>query len=177
VSGRVTDAANFITRLLTELGSLSDTMIDLADLHRAVQSTLASKRLGTLAFVRYSVQSQDKAEAALQRLAQLAAVVRDWLGQTLERIYALGTPKNGHVTITLEFREGATAQLSWTGGAQRGAGVDLMVLGNHGAIYHDAGAANLWDDTLSGLAGKPDQTLLALIDKALQSGQPISAGK
>jgi hypothetical protein len=151
-------------------------MINLTDLHRAVQSTLASKRLGTPVFVRYSVQSQDKADAAIQRLAQLTAVVRDWLGQALERIYAVGSPKNGHVTLTLEFAGGATAQVTWTGGS-RGGSVDLTVLGNHGAIYHDAGAGNLWDENLSALDDKPDHALVALIDKALQSERPISAGK
>ena len=151
-------------------------MINLTDLHRAVQSTLASKRLGTPVFVRYSVQSQDKAEAAVQRLAQLAAVARDWLGQALERVYAVGAPKNGHVTLTLEFAGGATAQVTWTGASRNGS-VDLTVLGNHGAIYHDAGAGNLWDDSLAALDGKPDQGLVALIDKALQSERPIPAGK
>jgi hypothetical protein len=151
-------------------------MINLTYLHRAVQSTLASKRLGTPVFVRYSLHSQDKADAAVQRLAQLAAVVRDWLGQVLERVYAVGSPKNGHVALTLEFHEGGTAQLTWTGGGQRGS-VDLTVLGNHGAVYHDAGDGNLWDDSLSALDGKSEQGLVALIEKALQSERPISAGK
>src|SRR5438309_3556194 len=73
-------------------------MTTLADLHRAVQSTLASKRLGRPVFVRYLLCSRDKAEAALPRLAQLTAAVRDWLGQPLERVHAAGTPRGGQVS-------------------------------------------------------------------------------
>src|SRR5437588_12305016 len=116
-------------------------MSTLADLHRAVQSTLASKRLGRPVFVRYLLCSQDKPEAALPRLAQLTAVVRDWIGQAVERVHAAGTPRGGQITLTLEFRGGATALVSWAAAPPRGDGIDLTVLGNHGALYHDAGAA------------------------------------
>src|SRR5947209_10247094 len=84
-------------------------MTALADLHRAVQSTLASKRLGRPVFVRYLLCSRDRAEAALPRLVQLTAAVRDWFGQPLERLHANGSPKSGQVSLTLEFRGGGTA--------------------------------------------------------------------
>src|SRR2546429_169455 len=67
-------------------------MTTLADLHRAVQSALASKRLGRPVFVRYLLHSQDKPDAALPRLAHLTAAVREWVGQPLERVYAVGAP-------------------------------------------------------------------------------------
>src|SRR5262245_8941759 len=125
-------------------------MTTLADLHRSVQATLASKRLGRPVFVRYLLQSQEKADAAVPRLALLAGTVRDWVGQPLERVYALGTLRGGQLSLTLEFRDGATALVSWTAGPPRGDGVDLTVLGNHGALYHDAGAAQLWDEPATG---------------------------
>ncbi len=145
-------------------------MTRLADLHRAVQTSLASKRLGTPVFVRYSLFSQDKAAAAVSRLAQIAAVVRDWLGQAPERLYALGSAKSGHITLTMECRGGATAQISWANSPR--ASVDLILLGNHGALYHDLGIANLWDESLVPLGDKPDQDLLAWIERALRSGWP-----
>jgi hypothetical protein len=151
-------------------------MPTLADLHRTVQTALASKRLGTPVFVRYLLQTQDKPAAAVSRLAQVIGVVRDWLGQPVERVYAVGPAKSGHVTLTIECQRGATAQVSWTASAPRGGGVDVMVLGNHGALYHDFGTTVLWDEAAGPLADKPDEALTALIERALRSGQPESAG-
>jgi hypothetical protein len=151
-------------------------MPTLADLHRSVQTALASKRLGTPVFVRYLLQTQDKPAGAVTRLAQIAGAVRDWLGQVIERVYAIGPAKSGHVTLTMEFRGGATAQISWTACSPRAGGVDLMMLGNHGALYHDFGTGNLWDEVATPLADKPDEALVALIERALRSGQSENPG-
>ena len=150
-------------------------MTTLADLHRAVQSTLAAKRLGHPVFVRYLFSGQDKADTALPRLAQLTAAVRDWIGQPLERVHAAGTPRGGQITLTLEFRGGATALVSWAAAPPRGDGIDLTVLGNRGALYHDAGASRLGPEAALGPPAAPDKTLLALLERAVRSGRPEPA--
>ncbi len=154
-------------------------MTRLVELHRAVQATLASKRLGTPVFVRYLWQSPDKAAGVLARLTVLTAQVRDWLGQPLHRVYALGALAAGQVSLTLECRGGATALVCWTGGQPRsgdgqprGGSVDVLLLGNHGALYHDAGLGNLCQDATLWPEEKADPALLALIEKALRTGQP-----
>jgi hypothetical protein len=147
-------------------------MTTLADLHRTVQSTLASKRLGQPVFVRYLMHGLDQPEAILPRLTQASAVVRAWLGQTLERIYATGSVPTGQVSLTLQFREGGTALVSFARGQPRGGGVDLMVLGNHGAIYHEASNADLWDEPAAPTA---DPRLQAVIERAVKSGKPQPA--
>jgi hypothetical protein len=152
-------------------------MTTLADLHRSVQTTLASKRLGTPVFVRYLYTGQEKTSAVLPRLAQIVDVVRAWINQVLERIYAIGTVKEGQVALTLEFRGGATALVSWAAGTPRGAGADLMVLGNHGALYHDAGSTNLWDEPARPPAMEVDKTLLDWVERAVRTGRPEAAGK
>jgi hypothetical protein len=142
-----------------------------ADFQRAVQATIASKRLGKPVFVRCLVQGLDKPDSIAPKLATLAATVQDWLGQPLDRVYALGSAASGHVGLTLRFREGASAMVGYLRGQPRGSGVDLMVLGNHGAIYHDAGSSNLWE--LPAETGvRPDPGLLAVIERALRSGKP-----
>jgi hypothetical protein len=153
-------------------------MTTLADLHRAVQSTVTSKRLGRPVFVRYLFCGQDKAETALPRLAQFTAVVRGWIGQPLERVHAAGTPRGGQITLTLEFRGGATALVSWAAAPPRGDGIDLTVLGNRGALYHDAGASRLEPEAALGPPDAPDKTLLTLLERALRSGrsEPAEAG-
>jgi hypothetical protein len=151
-------------------------MNNLANLHRAVQTTLASGRLGRPVFVRYTLHGLDRPEALAPRLAQTTAVVRAWLGQPLEQLYALGSVASGQVALTLHFREGATARVSFARGQPRGDGVDLLVLGNRGALYHDAGSAALWDETVEGATEPPDPGLQATIEKALRSGKPETAG-
>ncbi|MBM4067640.1 MAG: hypothetical protein FJ271_01660 [Planctomycetes bacterium] len=140
-------------------------MTSLADLHRTVQATLAGKRLGTAVFVRYLLHSPDKAETAPLRLAWLAGVVRDWLGQPLEQIYAHGRVKDGHLDLTLEFRQGATAIIHWSA-VTRAAAADVMILGNHGALYHEG------DGTYSLPPAKPDAVIAKLVERALRSGRP-----
>ena len=140
-------------------------MPSLADLHRSVQETLASKRLGTPVFVRYLLRSPEQPAAVPARLAWIAGVVRDWLGQPLERIYVQGQAKNGHLDVTLEFRQGATAVIHWSAIAQAAA-ADVMILGNHGALYHEGHAPYALPPV------KPDAAIANLIDRALRSGRP-----
>ncbi len=151
-------------------------MTTITDLHGSVRAAIGSGRVGTPVFVRYLFHRAIDGPTVVVRLARLTAVVRDWLDQPLERGYALGSMESRHVTLTLEFRGGATALVSWVGTAGRGAGADLTVLGNHGAIYHDAGMAELWDEPAQTDAAAPDQELVALIERALVSRRPEDAG-
>jgi hypothetical protein len=146
-----------------------------ADLHRAMQTTLASKRLGTPVFVRYLYHDAAKGNAVMQRLARVVAAVRDWLGQPLERIYAVGAANQRHISVTLECRGGATAVVAWIGSAPRGPGLDLTVIGNHGALYHDFGDGNAWAETAWDDKQPVEAPLLAWIERSLRSGQPQAA--
>ncbi len=149
-----------------------------ADLHRAVQAALASKRLGTPVFVRYLFHYQGAAAVVLTRLTLTVMTLRDWFGQPLERIAAAGTVKDRHLTLTLEWRGGGTALVSWAGTTAPGPGIDLTVLGNHGAIYHDLGMANGFDlPEPAAPQPAPDEELQAWIEQAIRSGRPENAPK
>lgn len=146
----------------------------LAELHRAVAATVASKRLGTIVFVRYTAQSEN-AEAVRTRLAQAIAAVRDWIGQKLDRLHA-SSNAGGQVALTLQFADGATALVSFAKGKPRGDGVDLLVLGNHGSLSHDAGHAELSDAPTDATLPDAEPALVAMIERALKSGKPEAAG-
>lgn len=154
-------------------------MTTLADLHRAVQTTLASKRLGTPVFARYQFHAALKGQAVVARLAKSAATVRDWFNVPVERVFAQGSVASRHITLLLEMRGGLTAVVTWVGTPGRAAGVDLMLLGNHGALYHDAGDAPLYDIALAADDTPPDRDLVALIERAIKSGRPedVQGGK
>jgi hypothetical protein len=141
-------------------------MPSLADLHRTVTATLTSKRLGTPVFVRYLFRGTEDANTVVPRLAQLTAVVRGWLGQTLERVHAVGSTASGQVALTLQFREGGSALVCFARCRPQGWGVDVTVLGNHGALYHDAGSAALWAEEPEA-APPPDAALEKVITQAL----------
>lgn len=142
------------------------------DLHRSVQATLTSKRLGTPVFVRYLFHGTGKAPQIMARLAKSVAAVRDWLGQPLERVHAHGSVAGRHIALTLECRLGATALVTWIGTTPRGPGIDLTVLGNHGALYHDLGDANAWEDFAFDDRQPADDALVAWIERALRSARP-----
>jgi hypothetical protein len=61
-------------------------------------------------------------------------------------------------------------------GQPHGDGVDLLVLGNHGALYHDAGHAVLGAEPDPYLSEVPDPALVAVIRRALRSGKPEPVG-
>jgi len=143
-------------------------MTTVNNLNRTVQAALASKRLGTPVFVRYFVQSREDGNAVLARLARMTKSVREWFAQPIARIYALGAVKDGNVTLTIEFEQGATALVSWAAGTPRGDGIDLMLIGNHGALYHDFGTATLWDQPATPADGEPDKEILGQIERALR---------
>lgn len=147
-------------------------MSSMADLHRAVEATLASKRLGQPVFVRYLWFGSDNPNAVLTGLAVLTDTVCRWLDSSLERVYATGGLASGQVSLTLECREGGTALVSWTSSSDRGNGVDLMILGNRGAMYHDAGSTELLDERLSPTAQLVRSETARLIEHALRSGKP-----
>jgi hypothetical protein len=151
-------------------------MHSLNDLHRSVQTTLASRRMGTPVFVRYLLHRAARGEAVLAHVVRIAAVVRGWLGAPVQDVYALGSPDQRHLTLTLEFRNGTTALLTWIGTTGRGAGIDLTVLGSRGALYHDAGDADLWDEAPALGEEPPDGELLALVERAVRSGRRETAG-
>jgi hypothetical protein len=55
-----------------------------------------------------------------------------------------------------------------------GDGFDLTVLGNHGAVYHDAGSARLGDAPVEITAEAQPPLTPELIRQALQDGEPLT---
>lgn len=152
-------------------------MTTLTDLHRAVTSAIASKRLGTPVFARYHYHAVLRGQEIAARLAKTTATVRDWLGSPIERILAQGSTTSRHITLMLECRSGATAILTWIGTTGRSGGVDLTLVGNHGALYHDAGDGPLWDEAFTADDAAPDRDLVAWIERAIKSGRPEDGGR
>jgi hypothetical protein len=143
------------------------------DLHDAVSKVLASHRLGQAVFVRYHLQGPDQPGALLPRLAQMSLAVRAWLGQEWDRLYAVGTAQEGQVFLTWQFRAGGTALVSFARVEPAEARVELLVLGNHGTIYHEDVRPDSWEPVP---VFSPDAVLQEAITRALHSGRPEQVG-
>jgi hypothetical protein len=141
----------------------------IAELHRAVQGVLTSGRLGQPVFVRYHLACVVQPGNVVPKLAGVATMVSGWLDQVPERVLARGDPNSGQVALTVEFHEGATALVSISCVPSSPKGVELALLGNHGALYQETGDCSLEEDTQ---AYEADQGWRALIAKALRSGEP-----
>ena len=147
-------------------------LTSLADLHRSVAAVIGSKRIGTPVFVRYTCQGSETGDAIIERLAQIAASARDWIGQPLVSLYAIGKVELGQVTLTLQFIGGASALVTFARGSR--GGLDLMLVGNHGTLYHDAGAARLWHVPPEFDLSAAEAAVVELIRQALRSSQPVA---
>lgn len=144
----------------------------LADLHRNVQATLASKRLGQPVFVRYHLESRDPRAAVPVRLAMVLQQLHQWFGQPAQRLYGTGEPQPGQVTLTIEWPTGSTGILSWAEGTSVDR-LDLTVLGNHGALYHELPGGAVWE--LPPTTNPPPDIarLAGLIEQAMRTSEAV----
>jgi hypothetical protein len=145
---------------------------DLEELERAVGAVVAGKRIGRPVFVRYTLPGAGKGRQRVARLARMMQAGGQWMGQAPARLYAVGSLKDGAISLTVQFRDGASALLSVVRGKGHGDGVDLLVIGNHGALHYDSATAAGWDATATHRRGEPDAKLVAAIERALRSGRP-----
>jgi predicted dehydrogenase len=146
--------------------------VDGQAMDQAIRDVLAARRIGEPVFIRCTLHGQGKAKNLQRQLTLLIDLARQWMGQKLVRMQAVGSTRSGQMSLALEFEGGATGLVSVARGQAPGHGLDLFLLGNHGAIYHDPGAGVLWDTTVA-LAGKPvGAELEKVIDRALRSGKP-----
>lgn len=143
----------------------------LADVHRGVASVLASQRVGTPVFVRYTWHGSEQGNGVISRLAQFAAAVTAWMGRPIVSVYAIGKVDAEQVSLTLQFAGGASVLITFARGAT--AAVDFMLVGNHGSISHDAGAARIWNQPLTCDLPAADPATTQLIEQALASSQPV----
>ncbi len=145
---------------------------NLVDLDRTVRGVLAGKRVGSPVFVRLTLHGPARPGEVVPRLARLARLALGWLGKPLARLHATGSPASGQVCLTLQTASGTTALVTLARGRARCDGLDLMLLGNRGAVYSGPG----WDGGLDLGAAAPDADLVRLIRRSLRTGKPAEGG-
>jgi hypothetical protein len=125
-------------------------------------------------FVHYLIRGVEGGEHSLDRLTRVLALTQQWLGQSPLTLYALGSLESGQIALTVEFDRGATALLGFAQTTPGDAGVDLMLVGNHGTLYHEAGSTPFEAGPEAEL---PDPLLGVMLRRALASRKPESFGQ
>jgi len=145
---------------------------DLDSLEQSIQGVVDRQRIGRPVFVRYTLLGALQPEEMPALLSRMLDAARRWLGHPIGKIYAVGSVDAGQVTLTVQTTEGATALISVGRTRAVGDGIDLMVLGDRGAIFHDAGQGSLACSGARYRQPAGETKWLRLIERALASGQP-----
>jgi predicted dehydrogenase len=121
-------------------------MPSLNDFHRAVWSALRSDRVGQPVFVRYHLRGPLADRALFQDLAD---TVGTWISRrpsfpAPSRLLGIGCEEQPGAV--LEFDGGACAVVTMVSVQSDGIGLDLTILGTHGAIYHSYGSGDIFED-------------------------------
>lgn len=121
-------------------------------LYQTVQNVLATGRIGAPVFVRYVAQVASDRAKLQEEVAQTLAMVNAWLDSAPQRVYVQGGKDSGQLTATVQYPQGQTALLSVGVASPVRVGdiplhpapkIDLMLLGNKGALYHDSTSLSL----------------------------------
>lgn len=144
-------------------------------LDRTARAAIEADRIGKPVFVRCLVVSADDGNR-FAKLTRAVETVSAWLSSTVHRLYAVRSPGPAQWTLLLEFESGSTALVSTVTSSPGGAAVDLIVLGNRGALYFDGLSRTEPVVESSGVPPVPSETpgLRKAIEEAVQSGKPIT---
>jgi hypothetical protein len=141
-----------------------------SDSFQAVDRLLASRRLGEPVFIRCFALARDSAADPLRQVAQLAAVIRGWFSVPLHHLHAVGAATEGQIAVTLQFENGANALVVFARCPDGAAGLDWLILGNHGAAYHEAASGEAAEHFSMPQDCPPE--FLSAIQRSLDRGQP-----
>lgn len=105
--------------------------------YRTVSGAVEAERVGTPAFVRCIAQVASTRAELDANLCRALGAVAEWLGEPPRRVFALGGSESGGITVTAESERGRTAIVSVGLAFDRAPRVDLLLIGNRGALHHE----------------------------------------
>jgi hypothetical protein len=150
----------------------------IVSLYQSVKVALDAGHVGVPVFVRCVAYTANGRDELTEALHQAAAVAGGWLDAPPRRIYVLGGEEAGQITATLQYAGGQSALVSVNPVPPDGAArVDLMLLGNTGALYHESSALSRAQLAAAGAAAGELPTLPAglgtAIRESLESGRAV----
>lgn len=137
-------------------------------LYETVGKIIAAGRIGVPVFVRCLVQLPPNTEKPEKILASIMNVASLWLNSSPSSLYAQRND-SAYINSTIKYAGGQTAIGITSILPITKAQVDVMLLGNKGAIYHE-------DDFLLPESDFDDKTvsesLKVAIERSLETGKP-----
>ncbi len=106
-------------------------------LYQTIKEIIDAGRVGTPVFVRFIIQTIPIDEHIIDILARTLVMTGSWFTSIPIRIYVQHKENTAQITASVEYTSGQTAIVSVNVSNAFTSRVDLMMLGNKGALYHD----------------------------------------
>ena len=109
-------------------------------LYQTIEEIINTGHVGTPVFVRCTAQISPQQEDMNDVLARVLSMAFSWLRASPRKVYAQSGDSSRKITATVQCLGGQTAVVSVSAMSDTAPKVDIMMLGNRGALYHDGGA-------------------------------------
>lgn len=140
-------------------------------LYQTVKEILDTGRVGAPVFVRCSAQIASEDEYAEDVLVRILTMTCSWMQAPPLRVYAQVGSSPRQFTVTIQYAGGQTSIVSVSSSPGIANRVDLMLLGNKGALYHDADALPPGFDITAEPLPVPGW-LVDAVSRSLRAGKP-----
>jgi len=141
-------------------------------LYQTVKEIIDTGRVGIPVFVRLIGRIIPSEDHIIDTLGRILAITGSWFSAVPIRIYVQHKENTAQVTATVEYESGQTAIVSLSIASEFASRIDLMMLGNKGALYHDGNNIPLNFDMNIKLIEIPEW-LMDAIERSLFVGKPV----
>lgn len=141
-------------------------------LYQTIKEIIDTGRVGTPVFVRFIAQIIPSDEHIIDTLGKLLTITSSWLASIPIRVYVQHRENSAQITASVEYEGGQTAIVSLGVASGISSKIDLMMLGNKGALYHDGRDMPPGFDMSIELLAIPEW-LMEAIEHSLFIGKPV----
>jgi len=142
-------------------------------LYQTVKEIIETGRVGTPVFVRFVVQIMPSGEHILDTLARFLVITGSWLTSIPIKVYVQHRENSAQITASVEYAGGQTAIVSVNIANVISSRIDLMMIGNKGAVYQDGEMMPPGFDVDFEPSSIPEW-LMDAIEQSLFAGKPVS---
>ena len=142
-------------------------------LYQTIKEIIETGRVGTPVFVRFVVQVMPSGEHILDTLARFLVITGLWLTSIPIRVYVQHKENSAQITASVEYTGGQTAIVSVNIANVISSRIDLMMIGNKGAVYQDSEMMPPEFDVDFEPSSIPEW-LIDAIEQSLFAGKPVS---
>lgn len=141
-------------------------------LYQTIKEILETGRVGTPVFVRCVVQILPISDDIVDTVARILMIAGSWFEAAPIRVYAQ-TQDFMQITASVQYTGGQNAIISVNIANDLPPRVDLMMLGNKGALYHDGESLPEGFDITFDSTPIPEWLIEAL-ERSLENGRPAN---